>query len=191
MTQVGTFNVTFDQGYSASGTFQVGAAQHISPMQVAGLPLGQACGGVAATDAVIPWKLTVTNTTANFSFSSLKPNFTVALYADSSAGKTASDVRNFTAEWQAGGQVSCSVNTNVNGSWVLGDLQAGQSDPLGGYFIVSNYFSPAQPDGTPSELDGWQFQIYAFGAQMNVGPGFTLLNSGPGTQYALTPLTQS
>jgi hypothetical protein len=191
LRQAGTFTVTFDQGYSASAAFQLGTVQHIAPMEVAGLALGEACGAVAATDAVIPWELSVTNTTPNFSFASLTPDFTVGLYGGAGQGAAASGLQNFTAESEAGGQVNCSVNTNVNGSWVLGDLQAGQTINLGGYFIVSSYFSPAQPNGTPTELDSLRVGIYAANAKMNPGAGFTFVDGGPGLQYAMTPLSQS
>lgn len=122
-------------------------------MQVAGIVLGSACSVNGETDAVIPWDLSLTNTTNGFSLSSGD----VQLYLSEGNSATPASHSYISYEFRAGGSPTCAdQRTFLNGgSFMAGwgiDVPPQQSITLGGYVIISNYYSPAHPNGNTSKL---------------------------------------
>jgi len=155
LTSSGTFTAHIPGGYTASGLVQIGPPQSEADITtaIAGDLLGSACALNSQTDAAIPWTLTFTNTTAGFSFTS--GGVQVDLLR---VGYGPLDVPlDLSYEFDVGGQIQCANQVNGgNGGqdtagWSLA-LTPQQRVILGGFIIVPNYFSPAQPHGDTSEL---------------------------------------
>ena len=71
-TTVGNFTMMVPGGYTAAGIMHVGPPQHETTLQTGDVTLGSACGLNPQTDAAIPWDLTVTNSTSDFSLTGLE-----------------------------------------------------------------------------------------------------------------------
>jgi hypothetical protein len=196
------FTLTYGMGYTASAVFRLGNIQPLSQMQVAGVELASACGTNPATTAVIPWELSVTNTTPSFSFSTLNPTFSLTVYSSSQqpgGGAPATTTGGgVLTKFEAGNSTQC-VSNYLSGyaAWSLGELQPNQTTNLGGFFIVTQYDSPAQPNGSPSEIDQMAISIFSVrsngdAAQMTPSTGSPIVPeqtlSAPGTPSLVMPL---
>ena len=72
LTSSGGYSEALGSGYTASGSLELGSVQHAAPnLRVGNVVLGAACTVNNETDAVVPWTLTITNTTASFSLTGL------------------------------------------------------------------------------------------------------------------------
>ena len=195
LTKSASFSWQYSRGYDATGEIQLGTIQPITQMSVAGVSLGGACGADLETSAVIPWELSVTNTTPQFSFSALDPQVQLSAmaftnnYFGTIARTTSGGL--ITTKFEAGNSVQCSNNGNDGLSqarWSLSNLGSGQIANLGGFFIIGNYTGPNQPVGSASEIDNLAIDIESEDGQDNgaqpVLPQGSSLTVVPGLQAA-------
>lgn len=180
--------------YTQSGTFEVGVPMRSSsaPTMNGFLTVDQAmtaCGANPQTDVVVPFDLKLINTTSGFD------NTVSVLLAQWTAPAEVNDLLSYqpgfpkaptlTMASYLGGQPTCTPlaqNADGGGGWSM------QSDsPLtpqnfiqtDGYIIISNYYSPAFPNGN---IELWN------NATLGVGPPTPMTSfTGPG----LTPDSKS
>jgi hypothetical protein len=149
------WTLTTNDGYTSTVTVQQGDLARAAPGVVTGDDaLGSGCPAVsAATDAVIPFSLTITSTTAGFAF---KPSAAlVALWPNVDVAAN-SNARLFIEFHHTSGSGCATVypigTDNKPGAPSLQPnepLTSGQSVIMHGWLIVTKYYSPANPNGTP------------------------------------------
>lgn len=128
-------------GYTATATLRRGSLEKADYQQNGTLRLGSSCSVNPETDAVIPFQISVTNTTPNFSAS---PSIEVVIDGpnDSLPTKVSAEIG-----YSEGPQC---VNTLAFSP--TDPLKPGASTYASGFFIASNYYSPAHPNGEPGLL---------------------------------------
>jgi uncharacterized RDD family membrane protein YckC len=151
-----TLNLSAPGGYTGTGTFELGAVQHASSgLQNGAITLGSACQVNNETDAVIPFMMSVTNTSAGFSAS---PDYSVSLV------NAPTENLSISAEVQYNEGPQC-INMSEVSETKLGISAANplapnaSSGPSPGFFIISNYYSPAAPSGDNSSLSSALLQF--------------------------------
>lgn len=148
---VASWPVSLDNGYTVAAEIYEGRVQRASNnLSHAGDALGSACEVSPETDAVIPFALTLVNTTRQFSYapsldlaaqvppgqSQVDNAFTVSGEVDYSNGAQCMGPPSEDAyEYELDG---CTANET---------LSYGQSVTCGGFIVLSNYYSPAYPSG--------------------------------------------
>jgi hypothetical protein len=111
-------------------------------MEIDDLVLGSACPIDQSTDAVIPWALAITNTTAGFAYPANEADFGLSF----EPADAVPDI-----EYEVGGSPTCSGQTSTpNAGWDLTGLSPENTIQLGGYFIIPGYFTPSAPSGSPT-----------------------------------------
>ena len=174
------FTATATSGYSESVELQVG-----NPVQYqSGLANGQDVAGSACTldqtDALIPFEMTLTNTTTGFdtfvtaSFSGIGstslPGFPGAELDVEAAYSGGSQCFN-----SANGDSSFSTNSSVT-------LSPNGNSVLFGFFVVTNFYSPNFPNGDTSMLDGTVLSVYQT-------QSYSPTDGSAGINYAINSLT--
>ncbi len=152
-----TLNLSAPGGYTGTGTFELGAVQHASSgLQNGAITLGSACQVNNETDAVIPFMMSVTNTSPGFSAS---PGYSVSL-AQPAGGNLS-----ISAEVQYSEGPQCITFSEGNLGFSATDPMApnASTTPSPGFFIVSNYYSPANPNGDHSSLSSASLQFTGSG----------------------------
>lgn len=170
LVRTGSFSAHFPGGYSAGGTLRTGQLAHDTPMILEGDTLGDGCAVNTQTDAVVPFLLTVRNTTSHFALTS---SWQVVLDDNSTSDET----QNLSVESVVGGQPTCygaeeSADSDNDGEPEAAfqtTLQPGQSTEVGGFVIVGSYYSPASPSGSLGEIDN--VAMYVDAAQIGSGAG--------------------
>ena len=123
-------------------------------MQSGGQALGTGCTINAQTDAVEPFDLTATNTTHGFAYG---PHMNIAVVYPSDQLST------IEADVTIAGQPTCITFNGYTGpedgesgniDFDMGNVQPGQSGEFGGFFVITNYYSPASPGGSSSLTAG-------------------------------------
>lgn len=147
------------RGYTATATLRRGSLEKADHQQNGTLRLGSSCSVNPETDAVIPFQISVTNTTPNFSAS---PGIEVVADGpnDSLPTKVSAEIG-----YSEGPQCVTFVpapyaypgDENGNGPDYLAfsptdPLTPNASTYASGFFIASNYYSPAHPNGEPALL---------------------------------------
>jgi hypothetical protein len=136
-----TLNLSADGGYTGAGTLQLGALRHASAgLQNGALTLGAACQVDDETDAVIPFAMSVTNTSSGFSAA---PGFSFSLSQSSDAELAMSAEVNYSDGPQ------CTTLADDDVSFAASNPMAPQDSttPAPGFLIISNYYSPTYPSG--------------------------------------------
>jgi hypothetical protein len=167
LTQSASFTITYGVNYSASAAFQFGKLQRISPMTIDGLSLGNACGADVSTAAVIPWLLTTTNTTPNFSAQIPQPSLNIGTSGDRTG--------NMSIEIMFAGSSQCTDRgDSASAGFIPSSRPQDQPDKIAGYIIADNFFNPNSSNAPPDNANGIDIGIgsNSEGAQMTLGPGF-------------------
>jgi hypothetical protein len=153
-----TFTAGASGGYTESGTISFGQAEKFhTGIKNGNVVAGSGCSVNPQTDAVVPYRFSVTNTTQGFSIT---------------PGLSVSDV-NAGIAWEVGGG-QC---IPVNGDWdsKCPSTSPGQSCTYLGFAVLSGYYSPSFPDGNPAFLTA---PLQSFPEPFAV---FYTTFSGPGT----------
>jgi hypothetical protein len=144
-------------GYSGTVKLSAGNPQHFVPNLINnGFIAGSLCTINPKSDAVIPFEVEATNTTQGFSFTITATLMKGYVLMDSITN----------AEWQGSG--TCQPEAGTLYSATASQLAPGAETATYGFFVLGNYYSPANPTGTPLE-----FQEAV--VQMLIGPA-----TGPG-----------
>ena len=158
LTSSGGYSEALGSGYTASGSLELGSVQHAAPnLRVGNVVLGAACTVNNETDAVVPWTLTITNTTASFSLTGLGAT-ALLVGPDGTSG-----ISGGSYEYVVNGQPQCADQaTSDNGgagsaAWEINGLEPQQSLTLAGFEIIPNYYSPANPNG--AGLSGYSLEV--------------------------------
>ncbi|HEX4728469.1 MAG TPA: hypothetical protein VH298_11775 [Jatrophihabitans sp.] len=134
-----TVHETAEGGYSEIVTLSVGSPEHLRPgLSQGSLVAGSACSIDSTTDAVLPGRLTETNTTGSF------PAYTAAAFS-------------FGGQWSSPAvEVSFSqgpeCETNGYNDHSIDRLQPQARTLANLFFVLSGYYTPDHPDGDPSIL---------------------------------------
>ena len=156
MPAIATLKLTSSDGYSATATFRHGPLRPAGNLQNGDMTLGSACSVDDQTDAVEPFQLAITNTTAKFAASpgisfglDIPPGQSPPITAEIgySDGPQCIDLRPGDSE------------TDTAGLEPNDQLQPGQGVSATGFLIIPNYYSPAHPDGTPALVKDILIQI--------------------------------
>ena len=112
---------------SARGTrhrapLSLGEIQRGSPMEIDGVVLGSACSVNQSTDAVVPWSLSITNTSAGFAYPTNEAGFTLDVLPVDAP---------LSVEYEAGGSPSCSTGQDgeTNAGWEARRPGCGENGP--------------------------------------------------------------
>lgn len=142
-----TSTATASGGYAESVLLETGTPEHFTDGMMNGsVTAGSSCTINPATDAVVPAKLTVTNTSPGG----------FASYPAVGIG--------FNFEWNdAAAEVGYSdgdqcQSSDFNVDWTS-SLASGHSAGIDMFFVLSNYYTPDSPDGDPSLLANAQIDF--------------------------------
>jgi hypothetical protein len=183
-TNTWNFTATTDVGgYSESGTISVGQVQKFEDGLVNdGVTAGATCTVDPQTDAVAPFKVTLTNTSNGFT-----TGLGASIAEDNAQGQGTS------INWELGyaGGPQCTQSDN---SLVLDctSVSSGDSCSLSGWAIVTGYYTPDALDGNTAGLQAITLQALPepFASEhLNTfaGPGGVLILGGSFTLVGATP----
>lgn len=134
-------------GYSENVELETGAPEHFTDGMMNGrATAGATCSINSETDAVVPAKLTVTNTSPG-NFSSY-PAIAVGFGSDWSGAA---------AEVAYSDGPQCQTS-EFNVEWTE-SVSSGNSVGIDLYFVISNYYTPDHPDGDPQVLADAQVNL--------------------------------
>jgi hypothetical protein len=187
LNSVAVLHLRSESGYTANAELRRGALEHAASQKRGSLTLGTACQVNSQTDAIVPFEITLTNTTSSYSAS---PGIEIVAVAPNN------DLPHLMAEpnYAEGPQCVTFVpgayhgDENTNGTDYLAVSAASPLAPGGsvttpGFFIVHGYHSPAHPNGDTQLLHGVEltFQPQSGGEGFNVASA-----SGVRTSQAVT-----
>jgi hypothetical protein len=140
-------------GYTEQVQILLGHAEHARNGRANGQDVaGGACSFDSETDALVPVVINASNTTAKFS-SIIGINIGLDGYSDESDNGVT-----FEGAYTSG--TSCSSDDSFGVSSTTADAP-GTGTTLDGFFVISNYYTPSDPDGDPSLLGATQLTIDA------------------------------
>jgi hypothetical protein len=138
-------------GYTEQVQVLLGHAEHARDGKANGQDVaGQACSFNSETDALVPVVINASNTTASFS-ALIGINIGLNGYSDDSDNGVS-----FEGAYTSGTQ--CNSGESFGVSSTTSD-SPGAETTLDGFFVISNYYTPAAPDGDPSLLGATQLTI--------------------------------
>jgi len=177
LTYVSTMQVVNQEGDTAILTLRRAPLGRATAMRNGADKLGSSCVVDSATDAVVPFVITLTNTTKAFSDSpslslSLAPvPFTPAMETEGVEIEAAFASGVSCTQFPFGGGPTPPFTVSAS------NLAPGAEATLSGFFIAKNYFSPNFPHGDAKNYSSVDFVISIFGWSTTSKEG---LLTGPG-----------
>jgi hypothetical protein len=162
-----TWSASAEGGYSESGELKTAALERYQGGLVNGQDsLGTGCTG-NDTDAVAPFQLTLTNSTPGFS-----ANTTILVSGLGSGSLGGGGTSELDAEVSLSSGPTCFGSSNGATQFDVNSasLAPNSSSIVDGFFILTNYYSPAQPTGDAALLQNALLTIPAaqyFSASLN------------------------
>lgn len=179
----GSFVIKDTNGNTAGVTLDRGALRHASTMAIGNDVLGSACSVNDTNDAVVPFVLTITNTSSGFPTS---PYVNILLANGGSNFINGTQLPLIEAAYNST-NVTCTkeeeyVSPGEDGSFMVStnSLPPGQRSIVAGFFIAPNYYSTSHPDGDSSDFADVDFAFY-FQNQTIVSTSGSLLTGPDGT----------
>ncbi len=189
-----TLTLKGGSGYTATAIFRHGVLRAAAAaLDNGGDSLGSACQVDDQTDAVEPFEVELTNTTAKFA-ATPAIQFTIDQPSAQNTDVSAE------AAYSSGSQCTNLNQNYVNengGEWISfapgGPLQAGQSSTTYGFVILPGYFSPSSPNGDPALAQNLiiQFGVGQSPQGFSIVSGSNLLPNVPEDAIPLQPGTTS
>lgn len=187
LNSVAVLHLRSESGYTANAELRRGVLEHAAGQKRGSLTLGTACQVNPQTDAVVPFAVTLTNTTSSYSAS---PGVEIVAAAPNDALPHLMAEPNYAEGPQCITFVPRAYHgdENTNGTDYLAvsavsPLPPGGSVTTAGFFIVHGYYSPAHPSGDSQLLHGVELTFQP----QSGGEGFTVASAtGVRTSQAVT-----
>ncbi len=182
-----SLTLTGTNGYTASGQIMAGQVEAFGSGDVNGpITASSYCQGNPQTDAVIPFELSLINTTSGFS-QSVGFDFVSDTGIDDNDWYTSVDSLEF--EFTASDNINAQCSDSTAGPGIACSLGPQQSCQIFGFVVFHNYYSPSTPNGDPSLLSSMTFVAsaanYGFGVSSFAGPGSESTPYGPDLGFDL------
>ncbi len=186
-TNVWSLTLTGENGYTASGQIMTGSVETFGSGDVNGpITASSYCDGNPQTDAVVPFELSLTNTTSGFS-QMAGFDFISDTGIDGNNWFTSVDSLEF--EFTASENINAQCSDSTAGPAIACTLSPQQSCQIFGFVVFHDYYSPSMPNGDPSLLSSITFGVsaanYGFGVSSFTGPGSESTPYGPDLGFDL------